>query len=602
MFAVMMLGAIFLRTWNHHDWLFFKWDQGRDCALLAQAVDNGPGELPLLGPRATKVGQDYLHLGPAYYYFQYLPARILNSTDPAAFAYFDLIMSILTIPLLFIFCRLFFSTKSSLIITGLYSFSFLVVQYSRFAWNPNSVPFLMLLTFYGMLRFAQSKKLKNQIKWLALWAFGFSMASQFHFYAFFALVGICGIFFLYHLNFSYLASFFVKTSATYSVYQFSKLRSLLGFSSNLAQTRKVYQLQTKKLLKNIKKVFAKNILLSFSIAFLVIIITYTPMIVSELKTDFSNSKNFIGAFSEKAREDKTFGQKLTRNFREQAKAYFLITTSFEHRSGNKSDPIPITFGLISMFIGIFLPIYFYRKEKNQAKKNFLFLIPIWISFFFLLTITTSYGLRPRYFVPVFPMPFLIIGLFLVWLNKKFPKKALILTILIVSTILILNLYGIKQWFTEMKLSQTEAIPTERTLILQKDDGITLGQFQRAVSYIIENSESNHVLLWTKAEYKQPLKYLLEQEKPDVDWDFVAKEKELYQQETVFAINTVKGGYNSITKSVKNNTQKNIGKQFGQIIVFKLKIDSTNIPQPAPAKEASSDASSKTKRLFWKDVL
>jgi len=469
---------------------------------LAEAIDNGPGDLPLLGPRATKVGGDYLHLGPAYYYCQYLPAAILGSTDPAAFAYFDLVMSILTIPLLFIFCRLLFSPRHSLIITGLYSLSFLVVQYSRFAWNPNSVPFLMLLTFYGMLRFSQAKKLKEQMKWLALWAFGFSMASQFHFYAFFALIGICGIFFLYHFN----------------LFQFKKLG------------------------KNLKKVFTKNILLSFGVALLVIIITYTPMIVSEIKTDGSNSKNFLGAFSEKARGDKTFNEKLIRNFREQSKAYFLITTSFEHRSGHTADPIPITFGLLSMFIGIFLPIYFYRKEKNQARKDFLFLIPVWISFFFLLTITTSYGLRPRYFVPVFPIPFLIVGLFLVWLDKKCPKRAFVITSLIVTALIVLNLYGLKQWFTETKLSQTEAVPTERTLILQKDDGITLGQFQRAVNHIVENSQGNHILLWTKAEYKQPLKYLLEREKPEVNWDFVAKEKELFGQIEMFAINTVSGGY------------------------------------------------------------
>ena len=559
-----MLGAIFLRTWNHHDWLFFKWDQGRDTALLAEAVNNGPSELPLLGPRATKVGGDYLHLGPAYYYLQYLPAAILNSTDPAAFAYFDLIMSILTIPLLFAFCRLYFSPKHSLIVTGLYSFSFLIVQYSRFAWNPNSVPFLMLLTFYGMLRFAQSKKLKDQVKWLSLGAFGFSMASQFHFYAFFALIGICGIFSLYHFNL----------------------------------------FQIKKLGTNLKKVFTKNILISLGMALAVIAITYTPMIVSEIKTDGSNAKTFIGAFSEKARDDKTSYQKLVRNFREQSKAYFLITTSFEHRSGNKSDPIPITFGLFSMLIGIYFSIYFYRREKNQSKKNFLFLIPVWISFFFLLTITTSYGLRPRYFVPVFPVPFLIIGLFFVWLDKKCPKKTNIITALIVIAILSLNLYGIEQWFTETKLSQTEAVPTERTLILQKDDGITLGQFQRAVTYILENAQGDHILLWTKAEYKQPLKYLLEQAQPSVNWDFVAKEKELYNQQSLFAINTVTGGYKSVSKSVRENTSLEESAQFGQVLVMQLSIDSTNILKPIPEieKEAIEDGTSKTERLFWKDVF
>ncbi len=563
-FTIIILGAVFLRTWNHSEWLFFKWDQGRDTALLSKAVKEGPGELPLLGPRATRVDQDYLHLGPAYYYFQYLPAALLNSTDPAAFAYFDLIMSILTIPLLYVFCRLYFSAKHSLIITSFYAFSFLIIQYSRFAWNPNSVPFLMLLTFYGMLRFSQTKKVKEQIRWLALWALGFSLASQFHFYAFFSLIGISGIFFIYHFN--------------------------------------LFQL--KKLPKNIKKIFTKNLLKAFGVALGVILLTYTPMIVSEFKTDFSNSKLFIGAFGEKSREDKTFNEKLIRNFREQAKGYFLITTSFEHRSGNKADPIPVSFGLLAMIMGIVLPIYFYRKEKSPAKKNFLFLIPTWIFFFFLLTISTSYGLRPRYFVPVFPVPFLVIGLFFVWLDKNIPKKAYLLTTLIAITILFLNLYGIKQWFLNTTLSQNEAVPTYRNLILKKDDGITLGQFKRTTDYILKNTSpaDKHVLIWSKAEYKQPLSYLLEEQRPDTDWDWVNKSEELYGKKMIFAVNTTNGGHNSVSKYVKNYTKLQSLTQFGQVVVMELKINPSGIPEPEPKEEKDKGESGKTERLFWKDVF
>lgn len=562
-FVGIVLFAIFLRTWHYSEWLYFKWDQGRDATLLAEAVENGPGDLPLLGPRATKVGQDYLHLGPAYYYFQYLPAALLHSTRPTAFAYFDLIMSILTIPLLFAFCRLFFKPKHSLIITGLYAISFLVVQYSRFAWNPNSVPFLMLLTFYGMLRFAESKKLKEQMKWLALWALGFSLASQFHFYAFFALVGISGIFFLYHFDL----------------------------------------FKVKKLPENLKKAFSKNLLKAYGIAIGVVLLTYTPMIVSEFKTDFSNSKNFFGAFSEKSRDDKTFTEKLTRNFREQSEHYFLLTTSFDHRNGKKNDPIPVTCGLIMMAIGIYLAIHFYRKEKSAKNKSFLFLIPVWIIFFFLLTITTSYGLRPRYFVPIFPIPFIIIGLFLVYIDKKLPKQTYSITVFTVLIVASLNLYGIKDWFTNTALSQNMAIDTYRNYILQKDDGITLGQFERAADYILKNTPKNdkHVLIWTKAEYKQPLQYLLSRQKPSVDWDFVGKTSELYEQESLFALNTVSGGFKSISKDIKKHVTLDSEEQFGQILMMKLKINSENIPKPEPKKKTGGN-SGKTERLFWKDIL
>ena len=127
-------------------------------------------------------------------------------------------------------------------------------------------------------------------------------------------------------------------------------------------------------------------------------------------------------------------------------------------------------------------------------------------------------------------------------------------------------------------------------------------FKKAADYIVKNSQGNHILLWTKAEYKQPLKYLLKQAKPGVDWDFVAKEKELYQQENIFAINTAKGGYKSVSKKITAHTQLKKEMQFGQIIVMELIIDSTNIPEPEPKKENVVDGSSKTERLFWKDIL
>jgi len=165
----------------------------------------------------------------------------------------------------------------------------------------------------------------------------------------------------------------------------------------------------------------------------------------------------------------------------------------------------------------------------------------------------------------------------------------------------------------MKLSQVKAIPTEKTLILQKDDGITLGQFQRAVDYIIENNDENHVFLWTKAEYKQPLKYLLEQKEPNVNWDFVSNEKELIDYDSMFAINTTSGGYKSVAKAVRENTELNSLKQFGQIVVMQLKInpivvddqnqeEEESTEETTGEEEMETEGTSKTERLFWKDVL
>jgi hypothetical protein len=443
----------------------------------------------------------------------------------------------------------------------------LVIQYSRFAWNPNSVPLFMLMALYGILRFAQSKKLKNQIKWLALWALGFSLASQFHFYALFSLTAVSGIFLLKYFN--------------------------------------LFQL--KKLPSNLKKTFSKSNLKVFGVAIGVILITNIPMIISEIKTDASNARIFPEAVSKKADEDKTFGEKLYRNFEEYANFNYIMLTSFENKAGKKSDDLPLTTGAIIFLAGFVLPIYLCRKEKNPAKKNFLFLLPVWIGVLFVITIGASYGLRPRYFTPIFPTPFIIVGLILVLLNQKLKANGRTIGWILFAIILLLNLNGVKEWFVENKLSQSQAIETKRNHILKKDDGITLGQFEKAATYILDKTktEKTKVLVWTKAEYKQPLKYLLKKQRPEIVWDFVNKSKELNGKDFMIAVNTVNGDYNSVTKDVRIHTSVLNKTQFGQLMVLELKIHPENLPDPDPKdqeKQDDDEEDEETGRVYWKDLL
>ncbi|MDD3607767.1 MAG: glycosyltransferase family 39 protein, partial [Candidatus Moranbacteria bacterium] len=189
--AIIIAGAIFIRTYNFSEWLYFKSDQVRDAKLAYEAFQNGPGELPLLGPRAAGT---YLRLGPIFYYFQYFSAKLFNSVEPAVFAYPDLFFSILTIPLLFIFAGKFFSRKTSLMITALYAFSFIIVQYSRFGWNPNSLPFWGLLFILSIYNASIHKDNKKAGWFLVLAGLAYAVVSQLHFIA---LVGFPIIAFLF---------------------------------------------------------------------------------------------------------------------------------------------------------------------------------------------------------------------------------------------------------------------------------------------------------------------------------------------------------------------------------------------------------------------
>lgn len=45
---LIIAGAVFLRTYNFNDWLYFKMDQSRDALLINNVVENGPGYLPVM--------------------------------------------------------------------------------------------------------------------------------------------------------------------------------------------------------------------------------------------------------------------------------------------------------------------------------------------------------------------------------------------------------------------------------------------------------------------------------------------------------------------------------------------------------------------------
>ncbi len=582
---LIIIGAIWIRTYHYNEWLFFKWDQARDAILLSTAVKNGPEHLPLLGPRATKINDEYLRLGPAYYYIQYLTGVIFHSTEPPVFAYSDLFLSIASIIVFYLFLRMYFDRQIPLLATTLYAFSFLVVQYSRFSWNPNSVPFLTLLTFYSLLKFARAKKQKKKLSWFALWALTFAIASQYHFFAFFVLTGTSGLFLLYY----FLTEVLNLTSP-------SQLKSLL----NQKTVKKV-----------IRKILSKTTLLYISIVVIIFSVLYTPVIVSELKTDGSNTKLFFQMFSSSGREDKTFSEKLLRNFREQGDNYSLITTGFRHRAGMKADPLTVGFGLFIIISGLLLAkkeLSF--KKDTPSQRNFLVLLFIWISVFFIITIPASYQLRPRYFTPVFSVPFIVIALWFSVLEKRVVKHYNLLIIILTLILLTTNGYVLNQWFKEQAESQKENFKTYHTLILRHRDGVTLGQLERVTTYLLEtNKQSVKPIAYTSTtEYYLPFQYLLRQKTEKALPRAIKNASDLSGEDIVYVVNN--GKDKPASKKLRPYLKEISYKQFGQLFVHKMKVINrdklnqylTNLRTKKSAEIVQPAEKVKTKRLFWRDVF
>lgn len=565
-FPGIVLGFIIIfsfavRIYNFHDWQYFKMDQGRDAQLVSHAIREGPMMLPLLGPRAgaTAVDNGFLRLGPVYYYFQYISGKIFNSTDPQVFAYPDLFFSILAIILLYFFARLYFSKNTSLLISTMYAFSFIIVEYSRFAWNPNSLQFFVLLTFFGLLKFLNAEKNKARLGWLAVWALALAIGSQLHFFGFFVLLGVSGLFILLR------GEFWKK--------------------------------------ENLKTMFSKDFfgrMVIYAVVFSAIFaLIYTPVIISDVMRKGENSKNLFQALSSKP-TSKPFMDKVIKNVSENAKYYCLITTSFCTAGDVHDSPFPVVFIMLIFVLGIGLAVRGIKKEKLKMKKDFLLMLLVWMAVFFILTTPVSFQLRPRFFILVFAIPFLLTGIIFDFLQEKLAKKSKYFIAVIFAIILSANVFGILAWFGEQRDSQVMDADIERTLILKNKDGVTRGQLQKVVDFMYAKKQGqNTIYYYVKPEHVQPIKYLLNQKNdPTLKYGSLNSVPSPDSKAQFFAIIPSGSVITSIEKNFEGRFEKVSSESAGQIVVYEISFPDRLIAADFEEKRSSSS----TDRFFWKDVF
>ncbi len=562
-----MLGAFAVRFYHFHDWLYFKMDQSRDAFTISSAVTNGPGNLPLLGARAgaTKVKYGFLHLGPVFYYFQYLSGVIFHSTSPEVFAYPDLFFGVMVLPLLYVFARYYFKRYVSLLIIAMYAFAYIIIEYSRFAWNPNSLPFFTILSFLALLKLLNAKEEKWRVVWVALWSLGLTIGSQLHFVGFFCLIGVSGLLIIYH----------------YVLWQ----------KNNIA---KIFQ-----------KDILKKILLSVATALAVFLVFYTPVIISDTIKHGANTKDFIEALSSKPVK-KPFLDKFTMNLNEQLSNYTMITTSYLYPQNLTSTSyVPILFTLAIFLGGLYcIAKKFIRGNLSQEKKDFLMVIFLWVSVFFVLCIPLSYNIRPRFFIFTFAVPFILLGFIFEALeesrHKFYPMAIFILAAAVIGG----NVVGTRAWFQEQASSQIKHSIVKRTLILKVKDGVTLGQLQGATDYMYARRQSgSRIYFYVKPEHVRPLEYLFSG-KHDASLNYYSSLRldSGDPEAQYFAVVPSDYKASSLGNKIGINAPFQVmsEKQFGQIAVWELVFPGRTILPDFNVKKSSSLGESD--RLYWKNIF
>ncbi len=453
LFVIVVVG-IFFRTYHFGDWLLFKGDAFRDAVLVSHVLTDGPGSLPLLGPRA---GGTTLHLGPIFYYFQSLSIFLFSSTDAPVLAYPDLLFSLLSLPLIFFLAKRYFSTCWSLTIAAMFSVSFLAIEYSRFAWNPNSVPFFTLLFLYAILRVYDDAEIRKG-SWTICAGVALGVASQLHFSAFLGLPTTLTLFVL--LN------------------------------------RIVF-----------KKTLSWGILGLF---FATLFFIYTPVFVSEGLTGGDNTAQFFKAISSKADS-----HGLLLNIRQDVVMYthYFSRILTGINTGSREQYVIAFLVLIS---GLMANLLLYRSESDIRKRQFLSLTLIFILVYFLLYIPLSFKIdRPRFFLPVLFLPYLYVGYIFTslhsWGWKRVAQWGGMATVLI---IILSNVQSSATRFMELKASQITATAVTPVVKPQERNfWWTWGHFKRAAETMNGLCQKD-VLVFTQSkdtrEYDHSVEYALKQ--------------------------------------------------------------------------------------------
>lgn len=168
--ALILLGC-FLRFYRLPSTIHFQGDQGRDAILVKRMITEG--NLPFIGP-VTSVGN--LYLGPFYYYYM-APWLALSYPSPIGPVVGVALANVLSLVVLYLLTNAMFGQKAAIFSLAIYAVMVPAVAHSRFSWNPNIMPLVMLAIMYCL---HMSRK---HAKYLAFAWLLFGLIIQLHYMA-----------------------------------------------------------------------------------------------------------------------------------------------------------------------------------------------------------------------------------------------------------------------------------------------------------------------------------------------------------------------------------------------------------------------------------
>lgn len=556
--------GFFLRTYHFSDWLHFELDQARDVRVVDTALDGSAADLPLLGPKAAGT---FLRLAPGYYHLEYLSA-IIFGRSPAGMAGFVAVFSILSIPLFFLLLRRYFSEKLSLGLTLVFAVSEYFVMYGRFAWNPNLLPFFILLGLYALLRAVDHNEMRKG-PWFLLSVFALIFATHFHFLAFLALPVV-------------LATFLIVRRPRFS------WKVWLG-------------------------------------AIAIVLVLYLPMALNEKEANFANTHEFFKAITKKSdQNDHSFVEKAIRDVSEHALHGMIITTGFERGAfpviviGGEQEWIGWAcdsrcdtgkwYGVAALLVfgsGLLSLVWFWWKATERRHKDFLWLSGIWFAVTFGLFLPLSYDIAPRFFLLSGPLFFIMIGLLLQAVRKCFGGRKIGGQIVFGVILLFAasDLYFLNQRFDELSRAGTAAVDSPPDRILKERIRVTLQQQNAIIDFLEQRyEETGHfvVYMFSEPQHRRALKYLLEKrgiENAVLGFDGI------YRQGVYYLILRAQSDLEDALKKYRVNYAVGDMTSFGTLVAIELlpKPDAIIGERQDFSKPGGSDSSAPP-RYTWREFF
>ncbi|EKE21307.1 MAG: hypothetical protein ACD_7C00288G0007, partial [uncultured bacterium] len=472
-FVLFFALGVFLRSYNFVPWIHLELDQARDATLIDESLEGGFLNLPLLGPRAAG---SFLRLGPISYYIDYAFSLPINNAVVGS-ALSTLFFSILSLIAFYFLLRRYFSKNLSLATGAIFATSLFLITYSRFAWNPNLLPFFVILFLLALLGAVDAEKSKKQGYWLLLSAFMFGVLSQLHF----------------------LAMIVVFVSAVvFLIFKRPRIKAIFWAGSVL-----------------------------------VVLFLNLPLVVNDIKSGGDNIKQLTGTVEEKSESKASYDlvEKVIKNYTENSLSYWTIV------SGSQSAELPriatelkarkldieckescrnnLGLGIVAAIffgLGILILVVESIVEKEPRKKDFLVLNLILFLISFGIFTFLAYDLSPRFYLIIIPLPFIFWGLILSRFSKLLKINNLIWAVAIIFVAF--NLYFTGNFLNQLAKAKTEAIDIGNDNILRQKTRITLEQ-QRSIADYMEGiyKKNNYaVLYYGQSEFHRAFAYLLDQKK------------------------------------------------------------------------------------------